>query len=131
MRHTAGTFHLFETLLVKGDLEAGLAESDSNFTDAITLHHKLGNTAKADEALAGVIEGAYPYSIALVYGYRGDVDKTFEWLDNMLENSNSYPTFILTETAFRSVHSDPRWELLLENLGLSEYWLEMTPNWEH
>jgi TolB-like protein len=64
---------------------------------------------------------------AMVYGYRGEVDKTFEWLNNLLENSDYYPTFILTETAFRSVHSDPRWEALLEKLGLLEFWLEMTP----
>jgi TolB-like protein len=125
-----GDFHLFQTLLVKGDLEAALAESDTNFSRAIA-HHALGNAAKADEALADLIENAGPYSIAIVYGYRGDVDKTFEWLDNMLENSDYYPTFILTETAFRSVHSDPRWELFLEKLGLLEYWLEMTPDWEH
>jgi hypothetical protein len=84
----------------------------------------------ADEALADIIENDYPYSIALVYGYRGEADKTFEWLDNMLETSDFYPTFILTETAFRSVHSDPRWELVLEKLGLLEYWLEMSPDWE-
>ena len=125
-----GDFHLFETLLVKGDWEAALAESDTNFRRAIA-HHALGNAAKADEALADLIENAGPYSIAIVYGYRGDVDKTFEWLDDMLENSDYYPTFILTETAFRSVHSDPRWELFLEKLGLLEYWLEMTPDWEH
>jgi TolB-like protein len=123
-----GDIHLFQTLLVKGDLEAALAESDNNFRRAIA-HHALGNAAKADEALADLIENAGPYSIAIVYGYRGDVDKTFEWLDNMLENSDYYPTFILTETAFRSVHSDPRWELFLEKLGLLEYWLEMTPDW--
>jgi len=40
---------------------------------------------------------------AMVYGYRGEVDKTFEWLNNLRENSDYYPTFILTETAFRSV----------------------------
>ena len=56
-------------------------------------------------------------------------DKTFEWLDNVLENiEHYYPTFILTETAFRSVHSDPRWKALLEKLGLLEFWLEMTPD---
>jgi tetratricopeptide (TPR) repeat protein len=109
-----GKFHLWETLFIKGELEAALAESDNRFTRAVT-HHALGNVAKANEALADVIENAYPYSIAMVYGYRGDVDKTFEW----------------PETAFRSVHSDPRWELFLEKLGLLEYWLEMTPDWEH
>jgi TolB-like protein/lipoprotein NlpI len=122
-----GDFHLFETLLVKGDLEAALAASDNNFTRAIA-QFAAGDIAKADEALADFMETAHPYSIAKVYGYRGDVDKTFEWLDNMLENSDYYPTFILTETAFRSVHSDPRWELFLEKLGLLEYWLEMTPD---
>jgi hypothetical protein len=25
------------------------------------------------------------------------------------------------------MHSDPRWESLLENLGLLEFWLEMRP----
>jgi TolB-like protein len=112
-----GDFYLFETLLVKGDLEAALAESDNNFKRAIT-HFAVDNSAKADEALADVIENTDPYSIALVYGYRGDVDKTFEWLDNMLENSDYYPTFILTETAFRSVHSDPRGILARNDAGL-------------
>jgi TolB-like protein/DNA-binding winged helix-turn-helix (wHTH) protein len=121
-----GKNELWQTLLLKGELEAALAMSDSSFRRAVT-YHALGNSAKADEALADLIENDGPYSIASVYGYRGDVDKTFEWLDYMLENSDYYPTWILTETAFRSVHSDPRWELFLEKLGLLEFWLEMAP----
>jgi len=124
-----GKNELWQTLFLKGELEAALAESDNRFTRAIT-HHALGDAAKADEALADLIENAGSYVIAMVYGYRGEVDKTIEWLNNLLENSDYYPTFILTETAFRSVHSDPRWELFLEKLGLLEYWLEMTPDWE-
>ena len=65
------------------------------------------------------------YTIAQVYGFRGDVDKTFEWLNNGLENSTYSPTFILAETAYRSVHSDPRWSLFIDKLGLLEYWQEM------
>jgi adenylate cyclase len=118
---------LWRTLLLKGELEAALAESDTSFSRAI-IHHALGNAAVADEALADLIENADPYSIAMVYGYRGDVDKTFEWLNNHLEKGNYYPTFILTETAFRSVHSDPRWASFLEKLGLLEFWLDMTPD---
>ena len=122
-----GTYDLWRTLLLKGELEAALAESDTSFGRAI-IHHALGNAAVADEALADLIENADPYLIAMVYGYRGDVDKTFEWLNNHLEKGNYYPTFILTETAFRSVHSDPRWASFLEKLGLLEFWLEMTPD---
>ena len=114
--------------MLRGELEAALAESDSSFKRAI-VHHALGNTAEADEALADLIENAHPYTLALVYGYRGEVDKTIERLNYMLENDDYYPTFILTETAFRSIHSDPRWQLFLEELGLLEYWLEMSPDW--
>ena len=117
---------LWETLMVKGELGAALAEADTDYKRAVT-HYALGNTAKADEALAGFIENTNGYTLALVYGYRGDVDKTFEWLDYMLENSDYYPIWILTETAFRSVHSDPRWVPFLEKLGLLEFWLEMAP----
>jgi TolB-like protein/Flp pilus assembly protein TadD len=119
-----GEYHLWETLLLRGELEAALAKSDGSFRRAI-IHHRLGNTAEADEALADLIENAGPYTLALVYGYRGEVDKTFERLNYMLENVDYYPTFILTETAFRSIHSDPRWDALLEDLGLREFWLAM------
>ena len=119
-------FELWETLMVKGELGAALAEADTDYKRAVT-HYALGNTAKADEALAGFIENTHGYTLALVYGYRGDVDKTFEWLDYMLENSDYFPTFILSEMAFQSVHSDPRWKRFLEKLGLFKYWHEMTP----
>ncbi len=109
-----------------GEIEAAHAESDTSFARAIT-HHALGNSAEADEALADLIKNAGPYSIAKVYGYRGDVDKTFEWLDYMLENSDHYPTWILAEPAFHSIYTDPRWEPFLEKLGLLEFWLEMAP----
>ena len=124
---SGGRFLLWQTLFLKGEFEAALAESDNDSSRAI-IHHALGNTAKADEALANLVENADPYGIAKVFGYRGDVDKTFEWLNKMLENSDYFPTFILTETAFRSIHADKRWPLFLEKLGLLDYWLEMTPD---
>ena len=125
-----GKFHLWETLFLKGELEAALAMSDSSFRRAV-IHHALGNAAKADEALADLIENADPYSIAMAYGYRGDVDKTFEWLNYMVDHSDHYPPFILCETAFRSIHSDKRWQPFLEKLDLLEFWLEMTPDWAY
>lgn len=74
------------------------------------------------------IVNARSYSLTRIYGYRGDADKTFEWLDYLLANSDYFPTFILAETAFVSVHSDPRWEFFLAQLNLLEYWHEMTPD---
>jgi TolB-like protein/Tfp pilus assembly protein PilF len=122
-----GQSGLWRTLMLKGDLEAALAESDTSFTRAI-IHHELGNVAVAEEALANLFENSDPYTLAMVYGYRGDVDKTFEWLNRHLEEGNYFPTFILGETAFHSVQSDPRWPTFLEKLGLLEFWLGMTPD---
>jgi adenylate cyclase len=128
------SFNLWETMFLKGELEAALEEADllnSSSRRAIT-HYALGNVAKADEFLAGFIENtANAYTIAKVYGYRGDAEKTFEWLNYMLDNSDFFPFFILGEPAFRSVHSDPRWQSFLEKLGLLEYWLEMPPEGGH
>jgi hypothetical protein len=111
---------------LKGEFDASLEASDSSFSRAV-VHHVLGNTTEADDSLADLLENAHTYSLARVYGFRGDVDRTFAWLDALLENGDDYPTFILMDTAFRSVHSDPRWEALLEELGLLEFWLEISP----
>jgi tetratricopeptide (TPR) repeat protein len=121
-----GEDELWETLLLKDELEVALALADTSFKRAIT-YSVLGDLARSDEALAELVEGASPYSIALVHGYRGDVDETFQWLDRMLEDENYVPAFILTEPALRSVYADERWSQLMERLGLTEYWLAMAP----
>ena len=117
-----GREQLWAALFLKGEFESALAEFDTNFTRAVT-HFASGNSLQADEALSELIAIGDPYSIAKVYGYRGEADKAFEWLNRMLENYVYPPTFILTETAFQSVHSDERWPRVLEHLGLLEYWL--------
>jgi adenylate cyclase len=125
-----GQLELWETLFLKGELEAALeqAESLQNPTTALAVtHYALGNMTKADEYLAESIAlhaGSGPYAIAKVYGFRGEADKTFEWLDDMVQK-NGFPTFILGDTALRSVYSDPRWPPFLAELGLLGFWLEM------
>jgi TolB-like protein/DNA-binding winged helix-turn-helix (wHTH) protein/tetratricopeptide (TPR) repeat protein len=128
-----GLRDLWETLFLKGELEAALAQTDlldyPVFPLAI-VHYGLGDSTKADEYLAELIENGADtnaFRIAKVYGYRGDADKTFEWLNHMVEGNQPFPTFVLTETALRSVYSDPRWQPFLEKLGLLEFWLEMAP----
>jgi TolB-like protein/Tfp pilus assembly protein PilF len=121
-----GKAKLWETLFLKGELEAALEASDTHFTRAVT-QFASGNRAQADEALADLVETANSYFIAMAYGFRGDADATFEWLDKLVADGDLFPTFILTETAFEAVHEDPRWEVLLEKLGLLDFWLEVTP----
>jgi TolB-like protein/DNA-binding winged helix-turn-helix (wHTH) protein/lipoprotein NlpI len=112
---------LFETLVAKGELEAAQAMADTDYKRAL-LHHAAGNTAKADEALARVVKEDNPYEIAAAYGHRGETEKVFEWLDTMLEQPDFFTPFILTERAFLGVHSDPRWDSVLQKLGLLGIW---------
>ena len=116
-----GDVFLFETLVAKGELEAALAMATTPYTRA-RIHHAAGNRAKADEALTRAVEIYGPYTKAAIYGYFGDADKVFEWLNVTLEVPDYFPHDILTDRAFQSVHTDPRWDSLLEKLGLLEIW---------
>ena len=136
-QYRSGHFNLWETLFLKGEFDAALAELEqltSGSSKAIGLaitHYALGNEAQSDEILADLIEKADTTSVrgmAKVYGYRGEVDRAFEWLNRALETKVAL-VFILSDQAFSSLHSDPRWQPLLEKLNLLEYWLEMPPEW--
>ncbi len=136
-QYAMGHFRLWHTLFLKGEFDAALAELEqltSGSSKAIGLaitHYALGNEAQSDEILADLIEKADTTSgprMAMVYGYRGEVDRAFEWLNRALETKVDL-VFILSNQAFSSLHSDPRWQPLLENLNLLEYWLEMPPEW--
>ena len=137
-QYRTGHFRLWHTLFLKGEFDAALAEleqetSASHKTTGLAItHYALGNEAQSDEILADLIEDAATrngYRVAMVYGYRGEVDKAFEWLNQALETEAGGMVWILGETAFHGLHSDPRWQPLLENVNLLEYWLEMPPEW--
>lgn len=112
-------YPLFETLVAKGELEAARAMATTDYRRAL-LYHTVGDTAKADDALARVVAVHNPYAIAAIYGYRDETEKVFEWLDAMLQDPDYFPASILSDRAFLSVHSDPRWNHVLEKLGLLE-----------
>jgi tetratricopeptide (TPR) repeat protein len=60
-----------------------------------------------------------PYHIAVAYAGLGERDEAFRWLDRGLEARSSFVNGAKVETAFRSLHSDPRWPALIRRLGLS------------
>jgi len=143
-QYDSGHFRLWHTLFLKGEFDAALAELEQipgfayKATGLAITHYALGNKAQSDEILAELIEfvelteiGANfdRYRIAIVYGYRGDADNAFKWLNHSLETQSGSLIWILTETAFHGLHSDPRWQPLLGKTNLLEYWLEMPPEW--
>jgi tetratricopeptide (TPR) repeat protein len=82
----------------------------------------LGHRAAADEALATLIdeyaEQRATY-VAAVYAYRQETDAAFHWLQRAIEEQQRILA-MRTEPLFDNVRDDPRWQRVLEQLGLSD-----------
>ena len=136
-QYSSGHSLLWEALFLKGNLDAALAESQQipyslarRVSQAIT-HFAMGNEEQSDSILVDLVEevasaGAYR-QLSQIYGYRGETDKAFEWLNQAAESDRRAGLFLLSDPAYRSLHSDPRWPLLLERINLLEFWLDMSP----
>ena len=89
------------------------------------IHHQLGNQEKAQTALDELIEnyGDYmAFQVAVIYAWRGETDKTFEWLETSFEDRDGGITHLLSGDIFETLYEDPRWEPYLLKLGLLDYW---------
>ncbi len=129
---------LARVLIQRGSLSEALAEANQESTTVYRLtsqamaHHALGDKEQSQSALDELIENHAmhaAFQVAEVYGFRGEADKTFEWLDRSYDIRDSGLGSMLADTAFRDLHSDPRWEAFLEKLGLADAWREMPPEW--
>jgi len=51
--------------------------------------------------------------------WRGEIDRSFSWLDRIAVEGQSY-FGLKTEPFLKTLHDDPRWEPLLQKLGLAD-----------
>ena len=89
--------------------------------------YALGRTDEADKLLADFIaqnQNDSAYQIAQIYGFRGDVDKVFEWLDRAYAQRDGGLSEILTDPFLDSFSGDPRWVEIVKKAGLYEAWLK-------
>jgi TolB-like protein len=63
----------------------------------------------------------WPAGIAMIFAWHGDRDKAFEWLDIAFEQRSGM-TNLLVNPWLEPLYDDPRWEVLLNKMGLLEYW---------
>lgn len=80
---------------------------------------KKGEVQAADTYLADLIKyssASSAYQIAQVYGYREDVEKSFEWLEQSFENRDPGTVWTHVDEAFDFLHEDPRWEPFVEKV---------------
>lgn len=78
---------------------------------------------EADAALADLIKSSADgaaYQIAEIYAYRGEKDRSFEWLERARRQRDSGLVGLQVDPFLENLHGDPRWSALLRTMGLAD-----------
>jgi hypothetical protein len=59
-----------------------------------------------------------PFSIAVAYGFRGERDPAFQWLERAYAQKESDLQYIKGHPALRNLEADPRYKPLLRKMNL-------------
>jgi len=124
----AGTHFLIAcTRLLEGDPQAALDEAELDpdrlwreAGKAMALFGLERNT-EADDVLARFIDSFQhdgAVQVATIYGYRGEVDEAFLWLDRAYKEGDPGLSQILGDQFLKSLFTDPRWPAFLDKMGL-------------
>jgi adenylate cyclase len=132
--YTSANLSLSRILLLQGNLEGAMAAAERErepfwreFGILINLYAQ-GNTEEADVRLIDFIEqnqADSAYQIATIYGFRGDIDQVFEWLELAYVQRDGGLPEMLSDPFLNQFSDDPRWVVILKKVGLYEAWLRV------
>lgn len=125
----AGFVHLTlsKILIAEGKPQQALAEIDKETLDWAKLtgraltYHALGREQESDTAVKALIEKYgtdASYQIAQVYAFRGQSDKSFEWLERGYKYRDAGLPDLKSDPLFRNLHPNARYAELLKRLHL-------------
>ena len=113
--------------LMQGRPQAALPEVEREhnapiraFLYALT-YHALGREKESDAALNELItkyHASNASEIAMVYAFRDQTDKAFEWLDRAYAQRDPSLMSTKVQPLLKSLHNDPRFSALLQKLNL-------------
>jgi len=86
------------------------------------VYSALGRRSESDAALNSLTDNFAardPYGIAEVHAYRGELDDAFRWLDRAYREHDVGMLGLKTDPLLRGLHGDPRFQALLNRMGLS------------
>jgi eukaryotic-like serine/threonine-protein kinase len=87
----------------------------------VLAYHAAGKKKEADAALAEYIEkfqNESAYQIAEIYAYRGEKDKTFEWLERAFKQRDGGLSEIKGDPLLRNIETDPRYAEFMKKMKL-------------
>ena len=122
----SGHTRLAEILVLQGKFDKALTEAEKETDEGWSWYARslalsaLGRYDEANDFLSRFVD-VYPqngaFQIAIVYSFRGETDKAFEWLELAYEYHDAGLIQILHFPFFRPLHKDPRWNTLLDKMG--------------
>ena len=118
---------LDKILIAKGNPQQALAEIENEpsewgqFTGQALAYHALGREQDSNAALARLIAKYRTYAayqIAQVYAYRGESDKSFEWLERAYQQRDPGLPELKSNPLLKNLRHDPRYSELLKRMRL-------------
>jgi TolB-like protein/Tfp pilus assembly protein PilF len=120
-------FTLCLILISEGKPEQALAEIEKEpsewgqLTTEVLVYHALGREQDSNVALFELIAKHHTdsaFQIAQAYAFRGEADKSFEWLERAYQQRDPGLTAIKTDPLLKYLHQDQRYAELLKKMRL-------------
>jgi eukaryotic-like serine/threonine-protein kinase len=96
-------------------------DAESRLATLPFVYWSLGRRTESDAALAKLVAthaNDDAYSIAEIYAYRGELDRSFEWLDRAFRLRDAGMARLKHDLLLRNVSGDPRYRTLLTRMKL-------------
>ncbi len=109
-------------------IPAGLQPSssgDRKLQYQAMVYYSLGRLDAAETALQKSIDAfanqkSDNFDIAIIYAWRDEADKAFEWLERSLQTAPNLLVNVKLEPFLNGLHQDPRWDPLIEKWSAHE-----------
>jgi tetratricopeptide (TPR) repeat protein len=85
------------------------------------VHYLMGNQGASDDALAKLTaqeDGGWDWQLVEAYAIRGELDEAFAAMDDAYESRDTGLHLILGDRFIESLRGDPRYEAMVEKLGI-------------
>lgn len=125
---------LASALAVQGRPEEGMqyldfdSENVWQLTMSSIVLHELGRHKEEQLIRQRMIDEnnhIWAFRIALSYAWHGDVDQAFKWLNTAYEQKDGFIVQLVFNPWLRPLHDDPRWQEMIERMGLQKYWSKL------
>jgi len=131
MNQTYPIAHLLlgQVYLLTGRLDQGLIEMqlepeiEWRQVGIVLALHTLGKHEEEFERREKYIAeygNVWIFQVAQMYAFHGDIESGFEWLNRAYDERDSGMILVRADPFLHNLRDDPRWDQLLERMGLSE-----------